>query len=84
MLQRLLRLPRIPVLWLIKLYQKTFSPDHGVFKVLFPYGYCKFKPSCSDYTYKSVEKYGVLIGLPKGIFRVARCNPCSKGGIDKP
>jgi putative component of membrane protein insertase Oxa1/YidC/SpoIIIJ protein YidD len=32
----------------------------------------------------SIEKYGVLKGLLKGIWRIIRCNPISKGGIDYP
>jgi hypothetical protein len=29
-----------------------------------------------------VEKYGTVKGLWRGIKRVVRCNPWSKGGID--
>lgn len=45
---------------------------------------CKFYPTCSDYMILSIEKYGVLKGLLKGIWRIIRCNPISKGGIDYP
>jgi len=45
---------------------------------------CRFYPTCSDYTYEAVEKYGILRGLTLGIYRVFRCNPWNKGGIDKP
>lgn len=44
--------------------------------------YCRFVPSCSEYTYLAVEKYGVVKGLFLGGKRVLRCNPLSKGGID--
>ena len=43
---------------------------------------CRFVPSCSEYTYEAVEKYGVLRGLFLGFKRVLRCNRFSKGGID--
>lgn len=43
---------------------------------------CRFIPSCSEYTYLAVEKYGVLVGLIKGFKRILRCNPWNKGGID--
>ncbi|HOZ81057.1 MAG TPA: membrane protein insertion efficiency factor YidD [Candidatus Woesebacteria bacterium] len=43
---------------------------------------CRFVPSCSEYTYLAVEKYGVIKGLWLGFKRVMRCNPWSKGGID--
>ncbi|OGJ50622.1 membrane protein insertion efficiency factor YidD [Candidatus Peregrinibacteria bacterium RIFOXYC2_FULL_33_13] len=77
-------LPKDIALLLIRLYQKTISPDHGVIKRLFPFGYCKYSPSCSQYTYLSIEKYGFMKGILKGTYRILRCNPWSKGGIDKP
>ena len=43
---------------------------------------CKFVPNCSEYTYEAVEKYGTVNGLWRGIKRVVKCNPWSKGGID--
>ena len=43
---------------------------------------CRFYPSCSEYTYQAVEKYGILTGGLKGLLRVLRCNPLSKGGED--
>ncbi|MBU6447966.1 membrane protein insertion efficiency factor YidD [Patescibacteria group bacterium] len=69
------------VIYLIKIYQKSLSPDHGWFKHRHPQGYCKYYPSCSEYTKQSVQKYGIF-GLFKGFFRVLRCNPWSKGGVD--
>ncbi|MEK7532396.1 MAG: membrane protein insertion efficiency factor YidD [Patescibacteria group bacterium] len=69
-------------LWLIRLYQKTFSPDHGWFRARFPYGYCKFYPSCSEYTYQAIDKFGFFKGIFKGSWRIARCNPWSRGGMD--
>ena len=65
------------------MYQKTLSLDHGVFKNLFPYGYCKYRPTCSQYMYTAVDKYGVVKGGAKGFWRLLRCNPFSKGGIDE-
>jgi putative membrane protein insertion efficiency factor len=79
----ILTLPRKPILWLIKLYQKTISPDHGLFKAMFPDGYCKYFPTCSEYGYQVIQKNGLIIGIPKTAWRILRCNPWSKGGIDK-
>ena len=70
------------VLKLIKIYQKTLSFDHGLFSYLYPGGFCRFKPTCSEYAYKAVEKYGVIRGGFKTVWRVLRCNPFSKGGYD--
>ncbi len=68
----------------IIVYQKTISPDHGLLKIYHPYGYCKFQPSCSEYSRRSIMKYGILKGFIKGIWRILRCNPWSAGGIDNP
>ncbi len=77
-------IPRKIVLGLIRIYQKTLSPDHGFFKSLFPGGYCKYTPSCSEYMRQAVEKFGILRGGAKGLYRLIRCNPCSRGGMDVP
>lgn len=75
-------LSRLTILKLIRAYQKTLSFDHSPLSFLFPYGYCRFKPTCSEYTYQAVEKYGIIKGGIKAIWRVLRCNPLSKGGWD--
>jgi putative membrane protein insertion efficiency factor len=69
-------------LFLIRGYQKTVSPDHGPLKPLFPYGYCRFQPTCSMYTYEAIDKYGVIKGSALGFWRIMRCNPWNKGGHD--
>ncbi len=79
-LKFLYRLPRNLLAGVILAYQKTLSPDHGFLRRFFPYGYCKFQPSCSEYAKQSVKKYGVLWGGLKAFWRVLRCNPWSKGG----
>lgn len=67
---------------MIRIYQNTLSFDHGPLKHMFPGGYCRFHPTCSQYGYEAVEKYGVFKGGSKAIWRVLRCNPFSKGGND--
>lgn len=44
--------------------------------------HCRFVPSCSEYCYQAVDKYGIVKGLFLGFKRVVRCNPLGKGGID--
>jgi hypothetical protein len=75
-------LPRRILCAFIRLYQKTISFDHGPLKRFFPYGYCKFKPTCSDYCYQSIKEFGLIKGGFKCLYRVLRCNPCGKGGYD--
>ncbi len=69
---------------LIRLYQKFFSFDHGYLKIFFPGGYCQYRPSCSDYMALAIIKHGAIKGLLKGIKRILRCHPWSKGGLDLP
>jgi putative membrane protein insertion efficiency factor len=45
---------------------------------------CRFEPSCSEYFILAVRKYGPLRGGCKGVWRICRCNPFSRGGIDPP
>jgi len=70
------------MLYLIRLYQKTLSPDTGWFKYKHPHGYCKYYPTCSEYSYRAIKRYGIFKGFLKSIWRVLRCNPFSKGGYD--
>ncbi len=70
------------ILILIKIYQKTLSFDHGMFKFLKPYGQCRFYPTCSEYTYQAVAKYGSLKGMWLGLKRIIRCHPWTEGGYD--
>jgi putative membrane protein insertion efficiency factor len=71
----LLYWPRLVVLALIRLYQKTIS--RGL-----PEGTCRFYPSCSHYGYQAIYKYGALKGSIMAVWRVLRCNPFNEGGFD--
>jgi len=70
------------VLLLISTYQRTISPDHSVIGRRVFGGSCRFEPTCSEYTYEAVERFGVRRGLGLGVKRVLRCHPFAKGGID--
>jgi putative membrane protein insertion efficiency factor len=70
------------ILKMIRIYQKTLSFDHGWLRHRYPYGFCRFRPTCSEYTYQVIEKYGVIKGGLKAIWRIMRCNPFNKGGWD--
>ncbi len=68
---------------LIRFYQKYLSLDTGWARKLFITDkVCRFTPTCSEYTYQAVNKYGIIQGLWLGIRRVCRCHPWSKGGWD--
>jgi len=65
---------RAVVLGLIRIYQLTLS------QVLPPA--CRFVPSCSQYGYEAIVRYGVLRGGWLAVKRLARCHPFHPGGYD--
>lgn len=69
---------------LIKIYQKTISPDHGWLRFKYPYGFCKFYPTCSQYAIEVIKLHGVVKGLFLTAIRVVKCNPFSAPKINKP
>jgi putative membrane protein insertion efficiency factor len=68
-------IPRLLLLSLIRLYQKTFSKA-------IPSDTCRFYPTCSHYGYQAIYKYGVFKGGWMAFCRVLRCNPFNTGGYD--
>jgi len=69
---------------LIRFYQRTLSFDHSIWGKKTEFRTCRFYPSCSEYTAQSIEKHGLLKGGLKGFYRILRCNPLNRGGLDKP
>jgi uncharacterized protein len=43
---------------------------------------CKYHPPCSQYASDAVRKYGPVRGSLKAAWRLLRCNPWSRGGVD--
>lgn len=43
---------------------------------------CRFTPTCSAYAYKAITEWGALIGIPLSAYRILRCNPFCRGGVD--
>jgi putative membrane protein insertion efficiency factor len=71
------------ILRLIRFYQKYLSFDQGLIGRVFPIPKtCRFTPTCSQYTYTAVERYGIIVGLWMGVKRIIRCNPFNPGGVD--
>jgi putative membrane protein insertion efficiency factor len=60
---------------LVRLYQVLISP-------LLPANTCKYHPSCSQYAIDAIRKYGLVRGSAKAAWRLLRCNPWSRGGVD--
>lgn len=66
--------------FLVKTYQTILSLDQGILKGVSPI--CRFYPSCSEYTKQAIIKYGVFLGIFKGLGRISRCHPFNPGGHD--
>jgi putative membrane protein insertion efficiency factor len=45
---------------------------------------CKYYPSCSSYAIEVLKRYGFARGALLSGWRLLRCNPWSKGGVDLP
>lgn len=59
---------------LLKGYKKFISPLLG--------DNCRFYPTCSVYAMQAIEIHGPVKGCMLAAWRVLRCNPFCKGGVD--
>ena len=58
----------------IRLYKRFISPALP--------SACIYTPTCSEYTYQAIERYGVVRGTWLGAKRISRCHPFHQGGYD--
>lgn len=65
---------QVLIFFLIRIYQKIISPMKG--------STCRFIPSCSEYAFLAVKKYGTVKGVRLSLKRIARCHPWHRGGYD--
>jgi len=63
-----------PILIIINSYRKFISP-------VIPSS-CRLHPSCSTYALKAVRVHGPTKGVLLSVWRLLRCNPFTKGGVD--
>ena len=61
---------------LIRFYQRSISPLRPPC--------CRFRPTCSQYAYEAITKYGALKGGWLALRRLLRCNPFYKGSFYDP
>ncbi len=71
---RLAALPAVLAAGLVRGYQLLLSP-------VLPMS-CRFYPTCSDYAREAFARHGLARGLGFALWRVARCNPWNRGGLD--
>ncbi len=62
------------LLGMIRLYRATLSGWLG--------GQCRFYPTCSHYAETAIRAHGAIKGTALATWRILRCNPFGKGGID--
>jgi putative membrane protein insertion efficiency factor len=72
----LLLLPRNVEIAVLRLYRAVVSPLYGEV--------CRYHPSCSRYAMEAVQQSGAVVGTALAAWRVLRCNPWSRGGVDDP
>jgi putative membrane protein insertion efficiency factor len=65
---------RVVLLAMVRIYRVTLSGWLG--------GQCRYAPSCSRYAEEAIRTRGAVRGLALSAWRVARCNPFGKGGLD--
>lgn len=71
----LILVPRNLLIGFVLFWRKLISPLYG--------DVCRYYPSCSGYGLHSLQQHGLLKGVPLTIWRILRCNPWSKGGVDE-
>jgi putative membrane protein insertion efficiency factor len=62
------------VLLALRLYRRVLSPALGPC--------CRFEPSCSAYAEEAVCVHGVARGLALAAWRLLRCHPFARAGLD--
>lgn len=73
-MKRLVSLPALAMMGMIRLYQRAVSPTLG--------RNCRFSPTCSAYAYTSLQRHGLIRGSWLALRRLARCQPLVEGGYD--
>lgn len=67
-------LPRNVCVAILRGYRAVISPLYG--------DVCRYYPSCSAYAMGSIQQHGVIKGIALGSWRILRCHPWARGGID--
>ena len=63
-----------PALKLIRFYKVCISHYLG--------NHCRYTPTCSQYAYEAISKYGIFKGGWLALKRLLRCHPWGGSGYD--
>jgi len=70
--------PSLAVRLAYRFYKSAVSPIlHAVSPTQ-----CLYLPTCSDYAYVALARFGVFKGSWLALRRLGRCHPFAKGGLD--
>lgn len=70
----LISLPKRGAIALVVFYRRVISPAKKPC--------CRFSPTCSQYALEALSRFGLIRGSILAIWRILRCNPFCRGGID--
>lgn len=70
--------PSLAIRMAYRTYKSVVSPVLHAFSP----GDCVYVPSCSEYAYVALVRFGVVKGSWLALRRLARCHPFAKGGLD--
>ena len=73
-ISRVMRLPQIALIALVKAYRLLLSPWLG--------SVCRFEPTCSVYSLQALQQHGAAMGSYLTLRRLVRCQPLCDGGHD--
>lgn len=68
------------LLALLCFYKRWLSPAVHTLGVG---GGCRFQPTCSDYAVVAIATHGPIRGCALAVWRLLRCHPFSRGGLDQ-
>lgn len=70
--------PTLGIRLTFRIYKSVLSPLLHAFSP----SQCLYLPTCSEYAYIALVRFGVLRGSWLALRRLARCHPFAKGGLD--
>lgn len=59
---------------LFRAYRVAIAPAIG--------NVCRYEPTCSHYAEEALERFGLVRGLFLTLWRLLRCHPFARGGLD--